>query len=256
MISEMALFATAAALFGAVLGSFINALSFRFNTGKGMGGRSRCMHCGHTLGILDLVPVLSFIFLRGRCRFCRSRISLQYPLVESAAAGLSLLVYLMYPEPLQFAFWFLVWMTLLFVLVYDIRHKIIPWSCSLLLIVLALLRLAMSSDAGIVDFLAGPLLAAPLFFFSLISRGRWMGWGDGMLELSLGWLLGLSLGLTAFMLAFWIGAVVGIALTTSKTGLTMKSEVPLAPFLVLGAFITLFFHVDLFPTLPYLLRLL
>lgn len=79
-----------------------------------------------------------------------------------------------------------------------------------------------------------------------------MGWGDSGLELSLGWLLGLTAGLTALVLAFWIGALVGIALIILKKGLTIKSEVPFAPFLVLGALIVHFFHVDFFTTLPLL----
>ena len=265
-VSIQALLALAAALFGAIIGSFINALSFRFNTGRGvlraMSGRSRCMHCGHTLTALDLVPVFSFVFLRARCRHCGSRISWQYPLVELAAALLSALVYLATPEPLAYAFWFLVWMVLLFIVVYDVRHTIIPWSCSGALAALALLSMVVSFDGGIHAappslwmFLAGPVLAAPLFLISLISRGRWMGWGDSALELSLGWLLGLSTGLTAFMMAFWTGAAVGIALLAASRlgffGYTIKSEVPFAPFLVLGAALAYFFHVDFFSTISF-----
>ena len=92
-----------------------------------------------------------------------------------------------------------------------------------------------------------------------------MGWGDSALELGLGWLLGLTAGLTAFVLAFWIGAAVGIGLIliergftptpTSKKlvwGYTMKSEVPFAPFLIAGAALALFLDVDIFQTLPAL----
>lgn len=257
-----------AALFGAIVGSFLNALSFRFNTGRGvlkaMSGRSRCMHCGHALGALDLVPVFSFLLLRARCRYCGSKISWQYPLVELTAALLSVLVFLENPELLAFSFQLLVWMVLLFIVIYDIKHTIIPWSCSILLAILVLAFLY----GGFVNPLvwgftkppfdvwalaAGPLLAFPLFFVSLISRGRWMGWGDSALELSLGWLLGLSAGLTALMLAFWVGAAVGICLLgVSRLGFfgyTIKSEIPFAPFLVLGAALAYFCHVDFFSTI-------
>jgi leader peptidase (prepilin peptidase)/N-methyltransferase len=254
-----ALYIVGALLLGAILGSFINALVYRFNTGRGMGGRSRCMQCNHTLAPQDLVPVFSFLVLRGRCRYCHSKISYQYPLVEAAAAALSLGTYLLHPEPWAYAFWLVVWMTLLFVVVYDIRHTVIPWSASILLLGLAVLSLGIQFEPGFaafqpttLDLLAGPILALPLFLFSLVSRGTWMGWGDSGLELSLGWLLGLTAGLTALVLAFWIGAVVGIALIWVKKGLTMKSEVPFAPFLVLGALIAHFFHVDFFTTLPLL----
>jgi prepilin signal peptidase PulO-like enzyme (type II secretory pathway) len=100
--------------------------------------------------------------------------------------------------------------------------------------------------------LAGPLLALPLTLISLVSKGRWMGWGDGALELSLGWMLGLTAGGSALMLAFWIGAAVGIAALAAKKGLTMRSELPFAPFLICGALIAFFFHVDFLSSLPLL----
>ncbi len=254
---------------GLIAGSFLNALSFRFHTGTSiMHGRSRCMRCGHSLSALDLVPVLSYLTLGGRCRYCGVHISLQYPLVEIAAAVLSLGVYVTTPMPLLFAYWFFVWMVILFIVVYDMRHTVIPWSCSLLLIALALAYLFISGEATTDRLLAGPILAAPLLLVSLMSRGTWMGWGDGVFELSLGWLLGLLPGLSALMLSIWSGAFIGVLLiaaehiftritptTTSRKsrwGFTMKSELPFAPFLALGAALCYFFHVDLFSQLAIL----
>ena len=257
-----------AALLGAILGSFINALSFRFNTGRSIlwthstslrASRSRCMRCGHTLGGLDLVPVLSFVFLRGRCRYCGSKISWQYPLVELVAALLSALTYLSVAHlgtaALAYAFWLLVWMIVLFTIIYDIKHTVIPWSCSISLAVLALVSFVVpvgQAAPSLWALLAGPLLALPLFFISLISAGRWMGGGDSAFELSLGWLLGLSAGLSALMLAFWSGALVGIALLVAGKHVTMKSEIPFAPFLALGALLAYFLHVDFFSSLSTL----
>ena len=271
---------------GCIFGSFLNALSFRFNTGRGMGGRSRCMHCGHTLAAVDLVPVLSYVFLRGRCRYCEGHVSPQYPLVELLAGLLSLGIFLQFSSVMGFfdgaaflyqpflwfqcAYFLLIWLTILFIVVYDLRHQIIPWSASLLLAALTFGALFLSSLQNLPSFsvvvpslwplLAGPLLASPLFLISLVSGGRWMGWGDSIFELSLGWLLGLTAGLTALMLSFWIGAAVGIALMLSAQRplsfvvgrFTMNSEIPFAPFLALGAVLAYFFHVNLFSTLPSL----
>jgi len=246
------MFIFSAAVLGLILGSFLNALLFRFNTGKSvLRGRSRCMHCGHMLAAVDLVPVFSYIYLRAACRYCRSRISWQYPIVEASAAALSVLVYLQNPEPLHYVLGLAVWMTLLFVVVYDLRHQIIPWSASGLLAVLGLVHVWILGF-DIWTLAAGPILAAPLLLISLVSRGRWMGWGDGALQLGLGWLLGLTAGLTAFMLAFWAGAVVGILLMLFSARVTMKSEVPFAPFLIFGAACAYFLYVDFFPTLPAL----
>jgi leader peptidase (prepilin peptidase)/N-methyltransferase len=242
----------AAAILGAIGGSFLNALSFRLGTGRSvMHGRSQCMRCGHTLRALDLIPIFSYLFLRGRCRYCDVRISPQYPAVEAAAAVLGAGVALLNPTPLAFAFWFVIWMTLLFIVVYDLRHFVIPWSCSGLLALLAICNLIVM-HASVVAWIVGPALAAPLLLLSLVSGGRWMGWGDGVLELGLGWMLGLTMGLTAFMLAFWAGAAVGIVLMLWQKGYTMKSELPFAPFLILGAGVAYFFHVDIFSTLPAL----
>ncbi len=261
-------FAIGALLLGAIAGSFLNALSFRWGTGvsivgfSGARSRSRCMHCGATLAVADLVPVLSYIWLRGRCRYCGVRISPQYPLVEAASALLSLLVYLMHQDPALYVYWLVVWMILLFIVIYDLRHKIIPWSLSIVLAVLGLLHVwsagfsaggGSAFGGGVWDFAAGPVLAAPLLLLFVVSGGKWMGLGDAALELGLGWLLGLTAGLTALVLAFWVGAVVGIAALMSRRGVTMKSEVPFAPFLILGAAVALFLHVDLFQALPLML---
>ncbi len=240
------------ALLGAIIGSFINALSFRFNTGRTMMGRSHCMRCAKTLAPLDLIPIVSYVALWGKCRYCHAKISLQYPLVEATAALLAVLTYLTHAEPLHMVFWFVTWMVLLFTVIYDIRHTIIPWVCSLSLIALALVYLLfLAPQVGVYEWLAGPILAAPLFLISLVSWGRWMGWADSVLELSLGWMLGLTLGFTALVLAFWSGAIVGTLLLLLKKRYTMRSEIPFAPFLIFGAAVVHFFHVNLFSiTLP------
>lgn len=243
---------------GLIFGSFLNALLFRFNTGKSVAhGRSACMRCGHELSALDLVPLLSFLFLRGRCRYCHAKISWQYPAVEAAAALLAVSVYMQTGTSVWLVYWCAVWFTLLFIVVYDIRHFIIPWSASLTLMALSLagvvLTLAGQPGGAAGQWWAGPALGVPLLLISLFSGGRWMGWGDGVLELSLGWLLGLSLGLTALLAAFWVGALTGVVLLVmAKNRYTMSSEVPFAPFLIVGCAIAYFFHVDLFPNLALL----
>ncbi len=221
------------------------------------------MSCNHTLGALDLVPIFSYLFLHGRCRYCHTKISPQYITVEIVAALLSVCMYVVHPAPVGFAFWFLVAMTLLFIVVYDIRHTIIPTSVSVFLGILAILSLFFTFDVTATFSLpslwmvvAGPLLALPLFLLSFVSKGTWMGWADSGLELSLGWLLGLSMGATALMIGFWSGAVVGVALLLfsrlwqrGRKHLTMKSEVPFAPFLVFGALFVHLLHVNFFSTL-------
>jgi len=258
MYDALFIVSSAALVLGATLGSFLNALSFRYRTGTSvLRGRSRCMRCGHTLRAFDLIPIFSFLFLGGKCRYCGARIAWQYPLVEAAGAMLSLLTFLAHPEPLAYCFWLLVWMALLFAIIYDLRHLIIPWESSVLLVVLALLGFVLGiTPATSQALLAGPALAAPLLLISLVSGGRWMGWSDALIELSLGWLLGLWLGLSALVLGFLLGAAVGIGLLCAQRmweyctpRLTMRSEVPFAPFLALGAVFAYFIHIDFFSSI-------
>jgi leader peptidase (prepilin peptidase)/N-methyltransferase len=264
MESVTGILGTAAVLLGVVFGSFLNALLFRFNTGKSvMRGRSKCMICSHPLGFFDLVPVFSFLFLVGKCRYCGARIDWQYPLVEIMAGILAFLVFIQTGVSLAFFFWLFVWLAFLFVVVYDLRHGIIPWSASILLMVCSFISLFISFDGSTILFhlptllalAAGPLCALPLFLLSLVSGGRWMGWGDSGLELSIGWMLGLAGGVSALFIAFWSGALVGIVLlglanmprlSPAAKGVTMKSEIPFAPFLILGCAAVYFFHVAIF----------
>lgn len=243
-----------AALFGAIVGSFLNAFSFRYGTKESvLRGRSHCMHCGKELGVFDLIPVISYLVVLGKCRYCRAPISLQYPLIEIVSALCSLFLFSIYGISVMFFVALFVSLVLLFVLIYDLRHMLLPMQALILLCVISIMGLFISCNVvceietpHLWDLLAGPVLGGPLLLISLISKGKWMGWGDGILELSLGWFLGIAYGLSALMVAFWSGAIVGIALIALQKRYTMKSEVPFAPFLIVGAGVAYFFHVDLY----------
>src|SRR5574343_2050011 len=84
-------------VFGAIVGSFLNVVSLRFNTGVGLGGRSKCMSCGTGLTWKELVPIFSFLFQRGACKKCKSKISWQYPLVEFVAGVIFVLIFIIFP---------------------------------------------------------------------------------------------------------------------------------------------------------------
>ncbi len=248
-------------LLGLVIGSFLNVVIFRLNTQKTFGGRSICLSCQKEICWYDLVPVFSFCFLSGRCRHCKTKISWQYPLVEFVMGLVFLLLflkfeYVFYVDPIAFAFTYGYYATmfalLMVITVYDIRHKIIPDALSLLFGTLAFAGVFTFSEfmfnvhiPSLYEF-AGVLLALPFAFFWLISRGRWMGFGDAKLTFGLGLLLGLIYGLSAIVLAFWIGAVIGILLILLQKIKGMKSEIPFAPFLVLGTFISFILELNLF----------
>ncbi len=265
-------------LFGISAGSFINAVCLRMEKGESFTkGRSKCPFCAKMLGWKELIPVVSFLILKGKCLSCRKKISPRYLLVELAMGVVFLLVFLK-----QLSFYggdiynstFLIHSLYLFaifgilgaIVIYDIPNKIIPDGFSLSFISLALLGLITRlfiepfSFIFFLDILAGPVLF--LFFYILwhVSDGRWIGLGDGKLVLGMGLFLGFIGGISATALAFWVGALYALILlfigkllsyrksklSFSFKNLTMKSEIPFAPFLVLGTFLYFLFEWDVF----------
>lgn len=236
--------------FGAVIGSFLNVLSLRWNTGLGFGGRSMCMSCGTTLSWYELVPVLSYAVQRGRCLSCKSRISAQYPLVEAATGVIFALVVWRFGgldalSILQTALYLAASSILVAIAAYDMKHKIIPDGLVYAFDVVAL-ACAFVGGASLVHvphlwtLAAGPLLAAPFALLWLASKGRWIGLGDAKLVLGIGWLLGLNGGANALILAFWSGAAVGVIWMLATRGRWQRRmEIPFGPFLILGAFFVL-----------------
>jgi len=256
-------------ILGTLIGSFLNVVIFRYEEGIAITGRSICLSCGRKLAVRELIPILSFIRQRGRCSACGERISWQYPLVELGTGVLFALVFwTFYMGALNLSYvvtstLHLVIMGLLVVIfVYDLRHTIIPNVFVYSVALLALLLLFFDTDTASFTvptssaLLAGPLLALPLFLIWLLSRGTWMGLGDAKLTLGIGWLLGVTKGITALLLAFWTGAFVGILLLLLPSFMhegqlsffgkrfTMKSEIPFGPFLILGLLIAVFFDFD------------
>lgn len=252
-------------LLGTVIGSFLNVVIYRFNTGMTVvNGRSICMTCNRTLRWYELIPVLSFLIQSGKCRRCESTISHQYPLVELTTGIVFALIAYKFLPILYFSsriyFFFLVAYMFIFSLlivisVYDLRHKIIPDKLVIIFIVAAFFSMfinqspfgsifAMPSYSAIA---AGPILALPFASLWLLSKGRLMGLGDGKLVLGIGWMLGLSAGIAMTILSFWIGTVISLtAMFLSRNKMNMKSEIPFAPFLIISALIVFVFNLDIF----------
>lgn len=232
-------------LFGAVVGSFLNVIILRWNTGQSIiSGRSKCFSCAKKLRWYELLPIASFVFLRGKCSACKTKISWQYPAVEILTGLIFLQIFNLAVKPPNGLFLYLwaIFSVLIIIAVYDYRHQIIP---NLFVWIFNFLAFAgLFFDFGHFDWnnlLAGFILFA--FFASLwgISRGRWMGFGDAKLALGIGWLLGTAKGIAAITLAFWIGAIVGVALLyLSKNKYGLKSSVAFGPFMVLGTAISFF----------------
>ena len=267
------MFPLATGVFGLIVGSFLNVVILRFGT-HSLRGRSVCMSCRRRLEWFELVPILSWIALRGKCRSCRTAISAQYPFVELSTALLFAflagafeaglrqgqpLAIVLFPASLAIA------SLLIAIGVYDLWHTIIPdpWVYAFAALALLAQILALPSNTGLLLALAaGPIAASPTFVLWFLTRGRGMGFGDVKLSLGIGWLLGPFAGIFAVFGAFVIGGFVSIPLlvlsskwwnrmvagfiqphssvwgqllsSKSGAGYTMKSEVAFGPFLVVA----------------------
>ncbi|HAT68675.1 MAG: hypothetical protein A2481_01365 [Candidatus Yonathbacteria bacterium RIFOXYC2_FULL_47_9] len=248
-------------VFGAIIGSFLNVVVYRYNSGTSpLTGRSQCFACGKILEWYELFPLLSFLFQKGRCRKCQVKLSWQYPLVEATSGVMFVAVFLLGKPILESIYLLAVFSTLLVIAVYDLRHQIIPDGLAALFAGLALVWFVSTVGVRAVHFpylwtlIAGPMLFLPFWVLWFVSKGRWLGLGDGKLALGMGWFLGATLGASAVMLAFWIGAAWALVLMAFQrlasnfrgAKLSLKSEIPFGPFLILGVVIVYFTKVNFF----------
>lgn len=258
-------------IFGVIIGSFLNVYIYRLHTGKSLSGSSHCLSCGTPLKAYELVPLFSYLFLRGKCRTCQSFIPSRYFLVEGLTGLLFVFVMLTASDLFTLLlFWFLM-TVLVVVFVYDLYHMIIPDEMVATLLVIAFLHElhGLVLGASVVDFAFNILsaLIGSLFLFLLwrMSEGKWIGFGDVKLVLPLGILVGYAGVFSMLVLSFWIGAIIGLLLLAwqhlQKRGkphlrfltreLTIKSAVPFAPFLISGFLVVLFLEVDVVSLITY-----
>lgn len=260
-------------LLGTIVGSFLNVLIYRLHTGRSLGGRSHCMSCRKTLEWYELIPLFSYLFLQGRCKGCDSYIPYRYLLVELLTGVSYVLLFLYFKDAYILLGLHAVHASVLIVIaVYDLRHTIIPDELTLSVGGVALVILGYTAflrgewSHVLFDVLSG--IAAGSFFYLLwrMSKGRWIGLGDAKLALPLGALAGASSALSMVVLSFWIGALVSVflllvsylyrkgktVLRFPRSGFTMKSEVPFAPFLILGFIAAYYLNANIFDITAFL----
>jgi prepilin signal peptidase PulO-like enzyme (type II secretory pathway) len=256
---------------GLIGGSFLHVVACRLSLAESfLTGRSYCPHCKNQIRWYDNIPVLSFILLGMKCRDCKEKISWQYPLVELLTGTMFALVgqtffVLEDTQTWLTAIYYLGSLSFLLVIfIYDLNHLEIPgpvlwpaigWAVAFNLFfdgsqIEPLKNIGESAvySGGLAAFLAF------LFFFLLVavSKEKWMGMGDAQLVILLGLILGWPKIILALILAFSLGAVIGMGLIFCKRK-KMDSQIPFAPFLIAGTFITIFFYAEI---VDWYLRLL
>ena len=255
-------------IIGMVIGSFLNCVIWRCYCGESAAkGRSYCPKCRHPLAWYDLVPVASFVFLKGKCRYCSESISWQYPVVElamafvfwAAAAAFTPQILTGYITFLLLAKLIAYWIflaSLTVVLVVDLRWYFIPDGAIISGLAAAGVYNFLNAgggypwrffDAGAVwAAILSAILAASIFLvIFLVSRGKWIGFGDVKFAVLMGLACGFPGILIAMFFANFFGAILGLVLVASGKK-KMSSQVPFGPFLVAGTVIAIFFSYHIF----------
>lgn len=226
-----------AAAFGLILGSFLNVVAFRLPGRMSLSlPASHCPSCETPIKPYDNVPVLSWLFLRGRCRSCHDHISARYPLVEAATAALFAAVVAVHHADTSALVLGLVLVAFLVpIALIDLDTRIIPNRLTLPAAVLAVVLGTALDPGGEVERLIAGAAAAAVLGLPALLRPSGMGMGDAKLVGVLGLFLGAAI-VPAFFVAFVAGTVVGIAIIMRK-GMSQgrKTAVPFGPFLALGA---------------------
>lgn len=245
------------------MGSFLDVCTLRFHTGKSIMGRSRCLSCGHQLRWFELIPLMSYLSQRGRCRRCHAQIPSRLLWVELAVGGLFLVLYLVSDSLSELLFNWGLGFLLMIITLYDQRHLIIPDSLTVAVGIMALVATALSYpgiDSRYLLWHSIGALAAFAFLAGLwtVSKGRWIGFGDAKLAVPLAWMLGPYPTFSFVIFSFWIGAAVSILilvaqyllkrgqvrLSITPTPIKMKSEVPFAPFMIAAFLVVYILHAD------------
>lgn len=255
-------------IFGTAIGSFLNVVAYRSVHGGSLFlDRSRCLHCKHQLNTLDLVPILSFILLHGKCRYCSKSISWQYPIVEATTGILftitsfvvlfhNHIVNVDLISTLSLIYLLFVTSVLIVIFITDFKDGLIPDkiilpSIAIALVFKVLLAVSTSQEVLVVagsnfltfsqigwDILAGVLGGVFFLLLVVFSKGKAMGGGDIKLAVFMGLVLGLSKLALALFLAFLTGAIVSLILIfvgKKRFGQTIA----FGPFLVFGAYVAL-----------------
>lgn len=244
----MILIPVLAFIFGTIFGSFLNVLLWRLPEGKGIGGRSHCRACHHQLAWYDLIPIASFLILRGRCRYCHAGIHIRYPLVE-LTVGLVLGTFfvmrapLLNPEAIITIFGLLILTSLFF---FDLFYLILPDVLIFPAIGLYALYDIIKLAHPFSYILTALLLAGFFAILYLVSRGKKLGFGDVKLSFLIGLVLGYPFGFIAIVGGIWLAAIIAVILLVLKKA-SSQDAIPLGSFLALSTIICIIFYHEIFP---------
>lgn len=230
-------------IYGLIIGSFLNVCIYRIPRSESIAfPGSHCPKCNTKLKWYDNIPVISYLTIMGKCRYCGEKISLQYPIVEALNAMLYFIMYSKFGFSLDFVFYSLLSSVLIVVTFIDLKEMIIPDVLVVIIIILSIVYkiinyLYQGISPQILNSLGGLILAGGLFLIIIFLSKGGMGGGDVTLIAALGFVLGIKYVFLNIFLSFITGAVISILLLATKIK-TRKDPIPFGPFIVLSFFLT------------------
>ncbi len=227
---------------GLLIGSFLNVVILRSKKQESVVSKpSHCPKCKKRLKVWDLIPVLSFLLLQKRCRYCKKEISWQYPLVEISTALIFAALYLECDLTLRLGYFLVIAGFLMVILVFDLKYYLILDRIVLPAALLAFLGSYLILEISLVKILMGGLIGASFFLILfLITKGKGMGLGDVKLGLFGGFFFGWPAILIVLFLTFLLGGLISALLLLMKKK-KRTDMIPFAPFFVVSFFAVMFF---------------
>lgn len=231
-------------ILGLIVGSFSNVCIYRIPRNESIiYPASHCPKCRSNISPKDNIPLLSYILLKGRCRNCKSKISIQYPIVELLTGLIYLIIYLVYGLSIQSLIYIILSSALIIIAFIDLNEQIVPDIISLPGIVIGFILSFLVPYISFINSALGVLVGGGIILViglvgSAFFKKEAMGGGDVKLAAMIGAFLGWRYIIISLFLGFFLGALAGIFLILSKIK-SREDVIPFGPFIVLGSFITL-----------------
>lgn len=232
-------------LYGILIGSFLNVCIYRIPRGESIiFPSSHCPNCKTNLKWYDLVPVISFIIYRGKCRYCKGEISLQYLFVELFNPIIYLVLFYKFNFSIDFIFYTFIFSILIIIMMIDLKEMIIQDNLVIRIFILSIIYklsnyILYKVPINLIDSIGGLMLSGGIFILIILISQGGMGGGDVTLIGALGFILGVKYIILTIFLSFILGAIISIFLLITKIK-GRKDPIPFGPFIILGFIITLF----------------
>lgn len=242
-------------IFGASVGSFVQVIAGRLNVAPILKGRSKCLSCGEALRPLDLIPVISYLYLKGKCRYCGSKYGSEALFVEIIFGTTFLALYLLVLQnqpTLTLSFIWLIYYTLLFgslgvMALYDKVHSYIPATFLFAYLFLSFLMYGVQiySDRDVLTILSPIIVALPFLLIWLLTKGKGLGFGDIILYVGVGAFFGVLQGFAVLVISVWLGAIVGLYVKYGRHKGARNIAIPFVPYIAIAYVFVLFTGIDI-----------